>query len=762
MSAGLEQWAPEILHALATALAQFLSQGTAVGLAAAALLVLMKRKSARSRYCVACGALVLLAILPGATFWNALREGPQGARVANILWPALHNPEPARDHVPRVPVRSGALPRFETAPPPSAVSSLQARAAPWLMVAWALGVFSLSVRMLAGWLRVMKLAQVGTRVPNEIWTRALQAARRRVRTSLPVRLLESVSVEVPTVVGFLRPLILVPVSALSGLTPAQLEAVLAHELAHIQRHDYLVNLLQSAVETLLFYHPVVWWLSNRIRIERELCCDDLAVRSCGDAILYARALTALEVLRAVRLPVAMAANGGSLLSRVRRLLDIPEPNANSGWRVLGIFGALAVTVLLAAAQTPGNAVAAEKQKARALPRLDAPSSAARAAPPLTPPTLPTPADDAEEAPEPDAPAATLTPDERGTRLAEARRQADAAWVAAEQAEREARAHHTRAEALSDVQERWEAEADRQQEAADTRAEEAQEQAEAARERAEAHAEREHDRRHPGPSPENADDADDTDAQENSENDDGSDDSEAPAVSSSSDREDAPSDKFSFHFRGPGAHREIEDLSREMGELGQRIAQRALSMHGVDKEARRRIKMDIRDLEKKLQVQGRTLAREAQRLALNAQPKWDRTAWGDDAPVPPAPPASAPTAPSAPPAPPSVSTRRLSFGPTSIGETRSWVWRTDKRTLSASSHGTWRQTTDRTGYAWGGSSGAGELTVSEVRGADERRVAFARDASGKVTVQFLRQRAPWDEAAGRAWLKGLMPDLPQTF
>src|SRR5688572_32534263 len=78
-----------------------------------------------------------------------------------------------------------------------------------------------------------------------------------------------------------------------GITPQQLQAVLAHELAHIKRHDYLVNVFQVVAETVFFYHPAVWWTSKQIRIERELCCDDIAVRSCGDPIGYARALTAL-------------------------------------------------------------------------------------------------------------------------------------------------------------------------------------------------------------------------------------------------------------------------------------------------------------------------------------------------------------------------------------------------------------------------------------------------------------------------------------
>jgi TonB family protein len=115
--------------------------------------------------------------------------------------------------------------------------------------------------------------------------------------------------------------ILLPLSALAGLTPEQLEAVLAHELAHIRRHDYLVNLLQMAAETVLFYHPAVWWISARIRHERELCCDDAAVRATGGALCYARALTALEKMRAGRPALALAAADGPLFLRIRRLVS---------------------------------------------------------------------------------------------------------------------------------------------------------------------------------------------------------------------------------------------------------------------------------------------------------------------------------------------------------------------------------------------------------------------------------------------------------
>ena len=138
-----------------------------------------------------------------------------------------------------------------------------------------------------------------------------------------VEILESAAVAVPTLVGWVKPVVLLPAAALAGLTAVQLEAILAHELAHVRRHDYLVNLLQSIVETLLFYHPAVWWVSAEVRAEREHCCDDLAIAVCGDRLVYVSALAELTSIE--RQVFALAATDGSLLTRVRRILGQPAP-----------------------------------------------------------------------------------------------------------------------------------------------------------------------------------------------------------------------------------------------------------------------------------------------------------------------------------------------------------------------------------------------------------------------------------------------------
>ena len=147
------------------------------------------------------------------------------------------------------------------------------------------------------------------------------------------------------VIGHIHPRILMPIGLFTGLPAAQVETILLHELAHIQRHDFLLNALQNMVDGLLFYHPAVWWISHMIRTEREKCCDDVVVGIGGDVHEYASALAALEQNRWSGREPAVAAKGGSLMKRIRRLL---YPSAlSSGWTPLPAGVMLLVTAAMA-------------------------------------------------------------------------------------------------------------------------------------------------------------------------------------------------------------------------------------------------------------------------------------------------------------------------------------------------------------------------------------------------------------------------------
>lgn len=189
----------------------------------------------------------------------------------------------------------------------------------YFVFAWLAGVTLFALRALGGYLVLRQLVRDCCEPLAEEITEQFKMVQKRLKLDRPVRYMRSKMVETPAVVGWFRPALLIPLAALAGLSQEQLEAVAAHELAHIRRWDGLVNLFQMAVESLLFYHPAVWWVSRNVRNEREHCCDDVAVEICGDAYQYAGALALMESWRGTS-AFALAATGGILKQRVARIL----------------------------------------------------------------------------------------------------------------------------------------------------------------------------------------------------------------------------------------------------------------------------------------------------------------------------------------------------------------------------------------------------------------------------------------------------------
>lgn len=331
-------WASPAAEAMARALVHFLWQGALVGIATGGILVLLDKARASTRYAVALGALFLMAALPIATASRLMDHtaGPVKSVTPVATERTVSDPphlvaRPAPMPVPMMAPRAGSA--IET-------RKLGVSLLPWIFRLWLAGVAALSLFHLGGWSRVRRLPREGRPAGQELQALARDLGG-RLGIGRAVALLESTAASVPMVVGWLQPVVLVPASVLTGLPPSQLAAVLAHELAHVRRHDYLVNLLQTAVETLLFYHPAVWWVSAQVRRERENCCDDLAVAVCGDRLGYARALASLEGLRAPASPLVLAASGGSLVERIRRLVGAPVHRPRQSW----MAGVLALSLL---------------------------------------------------------------------------------------------------------------------------------------------------------------------------------------------------------------------------------------------------------------------------------------------------------------------------------------------------------------------------------------------------------------------------------
>src|SRR5947209_14089742 len=318
-------------------LLNFIWQGILIAMALSVALRFLRSHSSGARYLASCAALVLLFAAPILTFsylvsdadsFNAKERLQTAAAATNEragAGAALNDPRQSQ-----LLFQSDSLLNQENASTLRRIESQLDRVAPYLMLAWLAGVAFLFIRFISGWRETRTLKrEVGP--PLAGWQMILDSLARQVRVSRPVRLCESALVEVPTVIGWLRPLILFPAKALVGLEPQAVRALLAHELAHILRYDYLVNMLQALVEILLFYHPAVWWVSRQVRVEREHACDDMALSLCNeDAVVYARELLSVEEMRAGASSGALAlgADGGSLVARVRRIVS-PKPSRTS-------------------------------------------------------------------------------------------------------------------------------------------------------------------------------------------------------------------------------------------------------------------------------------------------------------------------------------------------------------------------------------------------------------------------------------------------
>ena len=317
-----------IADAAATAILHSLWQQMAIALALWVLLGAMHRVSANARYVISGAALVAMVLLPLATFIEALTAAaPSGLSAVSAGGQPLDLPLVMPD--------GSRIWTDRSVAPPTVLGSLHG----WIVSLWMAGALLASIRLVwsAGHVRFVRRS--GVPAPGEVLAvvaRLAVAGRVRRRIGVIVTTL----IESPATVGWLHPVILVPPALLTGLSASQLEAILAHEVAHIRRHDFVVNLLQMAAETLFFYQPAVWWVSRAMRVERELCCDDFAVQTSGNAHDYAHALAA--VARHAVTGVAISAGGPSLPYRVRRLLRVPGDSPRVG------AGSMAVGVLLLA------------------------------------------------------------------------------------------------------------------------------------------------------------------------------------------------------------------------------------------------------------------------------------------------------------------------------------------------------------------------------------------------------------------------------
>ncbi|HEY5801624.1 MAG TPA: M56 family metallopeptidase [Burkholderiaceae bacterium] len=324
ITTALQDWTPR----LAWALLHFAWQGTLIAAATVCALAILRHAKPQARYAVACAALAACVLLPLYTLmtFSAHVMGPiQLLRHANggVAGATALISDTLRTH-------------------------LHAIAA-----AWACGVLLLGLRLAGACWWVHRLTLSATAAPQALQDAAnALAARLHIERRITLRLTHSV--DTPLTLGWLRPLVLIPASLACGMPAPLLEALLAHEIAHVRRHDYLINLLQSTAEIFLFYHPAVWWLSRRIRCEREQVADDVAARVLGEPRRLALALRELDAFQYANQQTALAANGGDLMKRITRLLR-PQTQLNIWKAVIPLTAAVLTGTALYANALPAPA-----------------------------------------------------------------------------------------------------------------------------------------------------------------------------------------------------------------------------------------------------------------------------------------------------------------------------------------------------------------------------------------------------------------------
>jgi beta-lactamase regulating signal transducer with metallopeptidase domain len=297
------------IEALGLTLLHSLWQGAAVALLLGIALFFLRKQSAALRYAVAVGSLALILGSALATFFMswAPRQQVQAQQSNNIT---IILPAASPANAPGWQVWLDDMVFYFR------------EHAPIIVSAWMLGVLLLSLKLIGGYLMAQRLKTYRVRPADSIFVARMKQLQHKLGIARPVRLLESALASSPMTIGYWKPVVLMPIGMMAGLPVAQLEAILAHELAHIRRHDYVINLLQSLVEVVFFYHPATWWISNIIREEREHACDDMALLACGDSIAFAKALATVETGR-FSMPKAVMAwmrQKSGLLFRIQRVL----------------------------------------------------------------------------------------------------------------------------------------------------------------------------------------------------------------------------------------------------------------------------------------------------------------------------------------------------------------------------------------------------------------------------------------------------------
>ncbi len=325
------------LYSLSLTLVHFLWQGLLVAFILKSLLFIIDKNKSKLRYTLATLAMLSNALLAMLTFTMVYPDTNAGIN-------SYLSPIPLTSLVNELTQQNALLTYQELLP------SILAYSLPYISLLWLATIVILASKLLIEIRNVNNLPMHSSISPSSALSARFDELAKQIKLAKTPKLLISLKAEVPMAIGWLKPVVLLPATMVTGLNSAQLEMLILHELAHIRRHDYLVNFLQTLIELLFFFHPGVHWIGKQMRNEREYCSDDIAVQHCGDAIAYAHTLTDTASLCAKNhfhtIPtMAMAASGGDLKERVLRLVDhhcAPTNNTSKWLAAVSLLLALAL------------------------------------------------------------------------------------------------------------------------------------------------------------------------------------------------------------------------------------------------------------------------------------------------------------------------------------------------------------------------------------------------------------------------------------
>lgn len=336
----------KVIDAIGWALVHFVWQGIVLALVTGFVLFVLKRASAQTRYATNCIALVVATYLPISEICSRMNqvEASSAGSITAVFFDVVAS-------------QGSTWASIQT--------WIQAQLN-WFVLGWLLVVALLALRLIVGLLWLHQYRRSPYSSANREWQQRLDALAARFSPGMQVLLRVVDDIQSPLTIGCIRPVVLVPAALLTGMAPAHLDALLAHELAHIRRYDFLINLLQNLIEMFLFFHPAVWWISKNIRIERENIADDLAAQVLGEPRRLALALQELEQIQFVQSQLALAAHGGNLMLRIKRLVR-PEVQSINWKTAVTAVGVATVCIGFAAnAAMPNYVIEGEKLSSKSI------------------------------------------------------------------------------------------------------------------------------------------------------------------------------------------------------------------------------------------------------------------------------------------------------------------------------------------------------------------------------------------------------------